>query len=71
MAKDPFTAKLTCPGCGRTGEAYLLAADDLDHKTTVESVPEGFKVIEQPSDIGTVDLYCADCDLSALARGHG
>jgi hypothetical protein len=76
MARDRFTAQLACPGCCRTGEAHLLEADRFAYsygnlKTTVESVSEGFKVIEQPSDIGTVDLYCADCDLSALARGHG
>jgi len=71
MAKDRFKIPLTCPKCGKTaiadawendGWAYMRGKRD----THIENVPEGFKVVKRKSRMATVDLFCTECDISAI-----
>jgi len=71
MAKDRFEAQLKCPKCGREGVAKLEEEDGWsfmkgDQTTKVKQLPNGFKVVDQPSRMGSVDLHCKDCSVSAI-----
>lgn len=70
-ARDRFRAQLKCPKCGREGEVHFSELDGYSYAfgnkdTSVESLPEGFKVVNQRTGIASVDIYCATCDVSAL-----
>jgi len=72
-ARDKFVANLKCPSCGRTGVAKLSELDGYsyafgDKSTTVEFLPEGFKIVDQKSSLASIDLYCDQCDVSAIPR---
>jgi hypothetical protein len=72
-ARDRFTAALKCPKCGREGEARLSELDGWsyakgDKTTQVDALPDRFRVVAQPSWYGTVGIYCATCNVSALSR---
>ncbi len=60
-----------CPRCGKSGDAHL--SDYAGHRvlddygTTVDELPEGFKVVKQKSKIGSVDIFCVKCEMSALS----
>ena len=69
-ARDEYKANLRCPGCGRTGVAELSELDGYSYvfgsqSTRVESLPEGFKKVASTDQIGGVDLFCAQCNVSA------
>jgi hypothetical protein len=52
---DDWNEKLRCPNCGKTGMASLSQVDD--HMPTVESLPDGFKVVTKgygPAEKGVV-----------------
>jgi hypothetical protein len=75
-ARDRFSAPLECPKCGRSGKVQFSELDGYsymsDRSTTVDDLPEGFKVVQKPSGWGTVDIFCEQCDVSALkARAGG
>ena len=59
MARDSWVEKLRCPNCRKTGEAQLSAADEYSWEVLVDSVPEGFKVIQSG---GVSSIYCSSCD---------
>ena len=45
---DEWNEKLQCPKCGKTGMASLSQGDEADIPT-VNSVPDGFEVVEDTS----------------------
>lgn len=70
-ARDRFTAKLECPVCYKTGEARLSEEDGWSYlrgnrSTDVDFLPEGFKVVDRPSKMGQVDIFCLECNVSAI-----
>jgi predicted RNA-binding Zn-ribbon protein involved in translation (DUF1610 family) len=58
---DQWTEKLQCPKCRKVGMAGLFQPDDQD-KPTIDSLPEGFKVIETEHGI---DFHCETCGVAA------
>jgi hypothetical protein len=60
---DEWNESLRCPRCGKTGMASLSQEDDADI-STVQSVPDGFKVIITPH--GVPDFQCTTCDVTVL-----
>jgi hypothetical protein len=65
-ARDHFKAYLKCPRCGLTGVASLAELDEPSQTTMVEQLPRGFKVVNQPSNFASIDLFCERCDVSAI-----
>jgi hypothetical protein len=62
MARDRWIENLRCPKCRRTGAAQVSVADEYSWDVQVDSVPEGFKIIQ--SEI-IRNFYCASCDIPA------
>jgi hypothetical protein len=60
MARNSWVENLRCPNSRRTGTAQLSAADEYSWDAKVDSVSEGFKVIELA--IGS-NFYCSSCDI--------
>jgi hypothetical protein len=64
--RDQRTENLRCPKCRKTGNAELSQAndrayyDDGDRITRVESLPDGFKIIQLEYGI---DFCCVSCDV--------
>jgi ribosomal protein S27AE len=56
-----WNEKLRCPKCHKTGMASLHHGEG-DDAPTVESVPEGFKVVMTPHG---PDFYCGTCNVPA------
>lgn len=59
IVRDRWVENLTCLQCGKTGSAELSTADRQSWAVRVDSIPEGFKVIE--SEISS-NFYCGFCD---------
>jgi hypothetical protein len=62
--RDQWTESLRCPKCGMTGSVGLSQANgqafyDGDHDVRVESLPDGFKVVEL---VYGSNFYCSSCD---------
>jgi hypothetical protein len=57
--KDKWNETLRCPTCGKTGMASL--AQDDDDASTVQRVPDGFKVVDTPYGF---NFNCAACDVA-------
>ncbi|QGA56872.1 hypothetical protein [Brucella sp. 2280] len=71
MAKDRFKIKLKCPDCGKEGLASAWEEDGWayvkgDRDTTISDLPDGFKIVSQKSRMASVDLFCSDCNISAV-----
>lgn len=71
MARDRFQAKLKCPKCGATGVAKLSEEDGWSYvkgsqETKVESLSEGFVIVNQRSKMASVDFHCKSCCVSAV-----
>jgi hypothetical protein len=62
MARDHWVEILRCPNCQRRGYASLSATDRLSWDAQVDSIPEGFKVIQSQS---VSNFYCDFCDRPA------
>ena len=65
--RDYWTETLTCPKCGKIGNAYFSQANgkayaDGDHDIEVENVSDGFKAVLFEFGSG---FYCATCGISA------
>jgi hypothetical protein len=58
---DKWYEILRCPICGKTGEASL--SQDNDDAPTVESVPDGFKVVATQ---GGPDFQCTTCNVALV-----
>jgi hypothetical protein len=72
-ARDKFPAELRCPKCGREGVAQLSEEDGWaymkgNRSTSVDHLPDGFKVVKKLSYYGDVDIFCATDDVSALKK---
>jgi hypothetical protein len=59
---DEWNEKLRCPQCGKTGMASLSQCDDAA-KSTVQIVPDGFKVVATPYG---PDFHCGTCNVAVL-----
>jgi hypothetical protein len=57
---DQWSEQLRCPNCRNTGLAGLSQAEN-DDKSTVHSVPDGFKVVI--TEFGP-DFICAACGIA-------
>jgi hypothetical protein len=62
--RDQWIENLRCPKCRRTGCAELSQASgqayhDGDQDVRVESLPDGFKLVESKN---SRNFYCAFCD---------
>lgn len=69
-ARDHFKAYLKCPRCGLAGVANLAELDEPGRTTMVEQLPRGFKVVNQPSNLASIDLFCERCDVSAITSDN-
>jgi hypothetical protein len=59
MARDCWVENLRCPNCRKAGAAQLSAADEYSWEIQVDSVPEGFKVIQSH---GGSNFCCSACN---------
>jgi hypothetical protein len=59
MAREHWIENLMCRRCEKDGVAVLSTEDKLSWIVQVESVPEGFRVIQ--SEYGS-SFYCSSCD---------
>lgn len=59
IVRDRWVENLTCPQCGKTGSAELSTADGQSWAVQVDSIPEGFKVVESGN---SSNFYCGVCD---------
>jgi hypothetical protein len=57
--KNEWNEKLRCPTCGKTGMAGL-SQGDLDDLPSVQSVPDGFRVVT--TRFGP-NFNCGNCDV--------
>jgi hypothetical protein len=57
---DQWNEKLRCPNCGNTGMASLSQGKS-DDTPTIQSVPDGFKVIQ--TQYGP-DFHCGTCNVA-------
>jgi len=57
--RDQWNESLRCPTCGKTGVASL--SQDDDDAPTVQSVPDGFKVVAKQHG---PDFECAACNVA-------
>lgn len=71
MAKGRFKIPLECPSCGRAGttiaeeeEGWAYLKDNT--ATVIIDLAEGFKIVRQKSKMASVDLFCVDCEVSAI-----
>jgi hypothetical protein len=60
--KDEWNEYLRCPNCRKTGRASLSQDEDAD-RPTVQSVPDGFRVIA--SQYGP-DFQCTSCNVAVV-----
>jgi hypothetical protein len=70
-SRDKFVINLHCPSCGKDGIAQANEADGIvylkgDRATSISDLPDGFKIVQQPSKMGSVDIFCQKCDISAI-----
>ena len=70
-SRDKFDIKLSCPSCGRAGVAKASEADGIvylkgDRDTSITDLPDGFKIVPQPSRMVSVDIFCDTCNVSAI-----
>jgi hypothetical protein len=59
MAREHWIENLMCRRCSKDGIAVLSTEDKLSWIVQVESVPEGFRVVQ--SENGS-NFYCSSCD---------
>jgi hypothetical protein len=59
---DEWNESLRCPRCGKTGMASPSQEDDADI-STVQSVPDGFKVV---ATLYGPDFHCTSCNIPVL-----
>jgi hypothetical protein len=57
--KDEWNERLRCPTCGKAGMASLSQDDETDI-STVDSVPDGFKVVVGQNG---PDFECTTCNV--------
>ena len=57
--KDEWNERLRCPLCLKTGTVSLCQAED-DDLPTIQSVPDGFKVIKTEDGL---DFQCVACEV--------
>jgi hypothetical protein len=60
--KDEWNERLRCPICRKTGMASL--SQDNGDAPTVQSVPDGFKVIT--AHHGSPDFQCTTCNVAVV-----
>ena len=71
MSKDRFKIDLKCPSCARSGVASAEEEDGWSYvkgnkDTYIFDLPNGFKIVDKPSRMASVDIFCAQCDVSAI-----
>jgi hypothetical protein len=71
MATDRFDISLKCPKCGRVGIARAEEEDGWAYvkgntATTITDLPDGFRIVRQQSRVASVDIFCGDCNVSAV-----
>jgi hypothetical protein len=59
---DDWNEKLLCPKGGKTGMASLSQDDDSEIPT-VQSVPDGFKVV---ATLYSPDFHCETCNVAVV-----
>ena len=67
-ARGSYRVNLTCPNCGRSGEAQV-SEDDYPFmgsvRFTVDAVSEGFALKTQGENTSTTEFICTKCDVLA------
>ena len=71
MARDRYSLLLKCPGCGRSGQAHVSENDGWsfmrgDREREVDSVPEGFTVVDHGRNRG--DEIIIHCECGSVAE---
>jgi hypothetical protein len=64
-ALNQWTELLTCSNCGRSGSARFSKPEKRAYDFSVESVPDGFKVVRL--EFGET-FYCKACNRPANTR---
>jgi hypothetical protein len=59
MMMDQWNEKLRCSACRKTGMAAMTQDQEAD-RPTVQSVPDGFKVVQTKH---APTFYCETCDV--------
>jgi predicted RNA-binding Zn-ribbon protein involved in translation (DUF1610 family) len=59
---DEWSETLRCPKCGKTGMASLSQSGDTDIPT-VQSVPDGFKVV---ATLYAPNFHCTSCNVAVV-----
>ncbi len=69
MSKDRFNIKLKCPMKNemqsRRRRGMGLAKGNKD--TYISDLPNRFKIVDHKSRMASVDIFCLDCNVSAIA----
>ncbi len=67
---DKVRVRLLCPECGRQGEAIFIEQNDHAYAAGFTEVhvrlPEGFERVDRPTTRWGFDVWCEDCNGSAL-----
>jgi hypothetical protein len=67
-ARDSYRVNLTCPNCGRSGEAQV-SEDDYPFMASVrfrvDAVSEGFALQTEGENTSTTEFICTKCDVLA------
>jgi hypothetical protein len=63
-SRDKFVINLHC--IAQANEADGIVYLKGDRATSISDLPDGFKIVQQPSKMGSVDIFCQKCDISAI-----
>jgi hypothetical protein len=65
-ARGSYRVNLTCPNCGRSGEAHV-SEDDYplmgSVRFRVDAVSEGFALKAEGENTSTTEFICTKCDV--------
>lgn len=64
-ASNQWTELLSCPNCRRSGSALLSKPEKRAFDFSVESIPDGFKVVR--TEFGET-FHCKACNLPAHTK---
>ena len=65
MLVDLLTSRDWIPG-ERVSELNGIAYLTGDKRTSVDHLPKGFKIVEFPSKMGSIDIFCITDNVSAF-----
>ncbi len=68
--RDRWLQDFRCPECGREGTAQMsddaLPPIQSDYHAKADYLPDGFATVKRESKVGSIDIVCVRCGVSAL-----